>query len=724
MTASLTPQYIQIRNLKGLVAQELPMGGFGVRTHGGSFYFVKTFQAELLSKGYLLSRDLEDALSNLDTASVQEIAVSALKAVRELQGDNVRHRVMYPGFPDEVMEMDDVDLLSNAITHYMTFGTWLPTTNMPEEFRGWNPDDFEFTTLSLLDAEEYKNLFCQIAYSADSISETDANVLMYGLTNGDAPELDTTQIRHREIFARYVAHCLKNGQDINVEGATSVDVLRIATALSDGDVSLAENTRFKNQPKKVRRFLTRLLARVYREEDVLRHEEKFKRLAHNLHVGDYDRKLHQKLTALRDNSVSRQPTFNGQVEQGLKSGDFVDVSKLLDTRPGEFIRRLGELRDRNGSLLLPNGENIANVLESVIEKVSTRQLMQFMGYVRSRTDDQDQMFVIPSGPTARATIVSKKRDRWTHDECDQLLDVVATELTRRFAQHDRLGSVYVDPSMYNAPLPQAQRSASNSKVTVARGTRIPMDPSKNTVRFFIHWIGQDIDLSATFHGNDFDMRGQVSYTNLRSGNDSGKYMAVHSGDITYAPGPDGASEFIDIDLDQAKKLGHRYVVMNVRVYSGPTFANHKQAFAGFMMRSNPGSNEIYDPRTVSNKFDLESNAMTALPLVIDIVNREVIWMDIAAPANSVYSESCWGDTSIRIATSGNNVESNRASIRDQLKFFVQRNNRPTIGDLMSFHARARGQLVNDREQADFVVGWDGDLDPTRINVINSDFMVD
>ena len=73
--------------------------------------------------------------------------------------------------------------------------------------------------------------------------------------------------------------------DRNVETAT--DALRLAVALSGGDVSLTTaTTRFAPMKRGVRRLLLRLLDRAPRE-DVMRHAERWKRLAEVLHPGDY-----------------------------------------------------------------------------------------------------------------------------------------------------------------------------------------------------------------------------------------------------------------------------------------------------------------------------------------------------------------------------------------------------------------------------------------------------
>ena len=41
-------------------------------------------------------------------------------------GANVEYRPMYPNFPKQVVEASDCELLVYALTHYWTWGKWLP----------------------------------------------------------------------------------------------------------------------------------------------------------------------------------------------------------------------------------------------------------------------------------------------------------------------------------------------------------------------------------------------------------------------------------------------------------------------------------------------------------------------------------------------------------------------------------------------------------------------
>jgi hypothetical protein len=202
---------------------------------------------------------------------------------------------------------------------------------------------------------------------------------------------------------------------------------------------------------------------------------------------------------------------------------------------------------------------------------------------------------------------------------------------------------------------------------------------------------------------------RIAYTKLRSAH----YEACHSGDETRAPAPNGASEFIDITIDKAAEHGIRYVVMNVLVYAGPTFEEHETCFAGWMTRKHPSSNEIFDAKTVEQKVDLKSKAKNAIPVVFDLVTRKAIWTDLATARNVR-----WGGHRV-----GNNVEANRASIEQTLQAIVSSASKLSLHKLFTLHAQARGEIVENKENAETIFSLYEGTTPYDINVISSEYLV-
>ena len=665
-----------------------------------------TVQAEFMNLGYIMDQELLNAVADLDRHDICVLVEAIIPFMKHNKGADVVHKPMYPNFPQQVMEASDMELFMNAYAHYVTGGHWKPDyEELPREFAFENVN---FIELHNVTSEEYLGLFTKLLNSADSLSDYDKRVVEYMLEYENHDSLVFPEpIPFKENMVMVAKYMIEHDQDITPLVKTATDVLRIITHLNGGDVSLATNTKFKSLPRKQRRMFTRLLEGVISEEDIRRHKNKWVRLFHNLHVGEYSNKVLQVAKKARNN----KPLYsvNAAVETCLNDGHTDEAVKMLTKRPGEFARRL--------DYVLRTTDNHKCVIEGfsrVAQKVSTRVLLQVAGHFNYRFNDDVPRVAFPKGQVQKAVLLPKQVDLTDiSDAALDIINVVNDTLVERFKELPSLGKVYLDDSLKGCPLPTQQRSVSEGANLVARGTHMPIG-EKNTLRFFIYWKGQDIDLSATFHDENFEMIERVAYTNLRS-----KVMeAYHSGDITRAP--NGASEFIDINLDMVPPKV-RYIAMNVLVYSGPNFVDHEVCYAGWMTRSKPNSNEIYDPKTVDTKVDLTAASRNAIPVVFDVVNRKAIWCDLMTGRNVR-----WNSDSMQHYWNpmGNNVENNKASIEDVLKA-ITTISRTTLHDLFSLHATARAvEVVADKEEADTVFSLDGGIGPKDINVINSDYVSD
>lgn len=661
------------------------------------------FVSEMMAYGYIPTEALATKLSELSKDSIVKLHNEILPILKKSVGAHVKHKPFYPNFPKQVMEASDWELYKNALAHYWTFGRWTP--NFTIEDRPVAFEDVKFKELDVVTEEDLDNVFTQILQSADSISESAKKVVEWFVTSGR-----TLNVPERIPFKENV--CLVAGifakQGVWHSGLIkdTTDVLRIATYMSDGDISLAENTKFKSLPRKIRKVLISDLERVAKEEDFVMHRGKWIKLLHSLHVGEYSDKLYKLAKKLRENE--KIATFNGKVEAAFDVADVKGAIKLLKTRPGIFARRIIDLIYKD----VHDNAGIVDAFATVVDDVPVRNLTQLWGAVKVRDDVLKKRVVFPKGVVQKAYVLRNEVARLAPEVRDHLLQVITDSLVKRFADMDELGSVYIDPALYECPLPTAMRSASEGLKEVARGTRMPIG-DKDTLRFFIYWKGQDIDLSASFHDEEFNLVEHISYTNLRSS----KYKAAHSGDITYAP--NGASEFIDVDIPSvlAYRSDIRYVVMNVYVFSGPNFSEHEECFAGWMTREKPNSNEIYEPKTVQQKIDLRTTSRNAIPVIFDLHERKAIWADIATSTRSSFGRS-YG-----FSRSGNNIENNKATTEDMVEAFVSLDNKITLGELFELHAKARGTIVEEKDEADFVFGLDdGNVTPYNITEINAEYL--
>ena len=657
-----------------------------------------TLAMEMLQLGFIASGELVDGFSALTSEQIAAVRSELIENLRAMKGADVKYTPMYPNFPQQVAEASDIELFLNAILHYWTRGEWSPKYDvLPREYA---EETNKLIEIGVIDTEEFHNILGELMSSNESLSEGDKETIVWFMDN-DWPDKFVMFSDFKENTCFVAGELLKRDRDITGVAQTVTDVLRVAVALNDGDVSLASDTKFKSLPRKTRRILTNAIEQVILTgsgshlEDINRHRGKWVTLFHNLHVGEYSKLVYAVAKKIRNNE--KIATFNSCVQSYIDTGDIAALLDTLKTRPGEFARRL--------DLLLRKFDNkqsiICRVFGSVVDKINTRGLLQLYGHTKTRFYDTEKRVAFPKGNTQRALLLSGQ-EALNHATLLKVQSSIRSELISRFGKLETLGSTWIDPALKECPVPTQQRSASEGLFQVARGTRLPIGDDKTTLRFFIYWKGRDIDLSATFYDENFEDLGHISYTRLRSA----EYKAYHSGDIVN--GSRGASEFIDVSIDASVAAGVRYIAMNVLVFAGPTFAEHEICYAGWMTREKSNSNEIYEPKTVEQKIDLRSNTKNSIPVIFDLVERKAIWADMSTSTSYQYY--------------GNNVESNRASIIDTTEAIIDNSNKVSLFELFTLHGLGRGGIVENKEEADTVFSFTEGVTPYDISVINSEYV--
>jgi len=630
---------------------------------------IQSFFHELMNFGYIPSEDFVKIAHLLDIPRLYNAIIPILQ---DAIGDTV-HKVMYPNFPEEVQEMDDLEWIINAIVHYQSDGELLPDHEV--QARKYGLEKLKYKELGITTNSELEDVFNTMLKSSDSITDFDKKALNYCLKENWL-NLNLDEIPFAETRCIVLAHYLEmnDSERFNELLENMTDILRVCTYLSGGDVSLASNTKFKNFKRPVRRFLTKSLEFFWDSETAYRHKNKWIKLLHNLHVGEYSNLVWEKAKILRENEKIQ--TFNSLVEKNIRELQIQNVIKLLKQKPSEFARRLDHL------IRIDQNNYVLDEFKKVISKVPTKILVQMYGHFVNR-NKLNKKVINPKGLSGKAVILEQKPGIDFYNQ-HNIIIILSNEMKRRFATKAHLGKVWIDKNLDFCPVPSSMRAVKDGLVTVPRGTQFDM-PDGNTLRFFVHWIGEriDIDLSASFHDNNFKLLSNVSYQMIRCP----EFGAYHSGDIVSAPAPDGASEFIDIDIDIASEKC-RYVVMNVFAFSNETFNQLETAFVGWMKRDKPECNDIFLPKTVQYKLDLVNETRYVCPIIFDLLNRKIIFANITSRGQST-----------------NNVNTNKASIEDILYAAVHPG-KMTLHHLFTLHAEARGEVVEQKKDADFTCGFD------------------
>lgn len=252
---------------------------------------------------------------------------------------------MYPNFPTQVMEASDAELFFNAMTHY--HGFWLSDLlgdpnlvvlpNYEKEARPILEEFHELRWIERGSEEDFESLFSRLAGSNGSLSEFDKDILRWFASEVDVEDLLPKTVPQKETLAFLVA-VLPKPECLLPSIKTATDVLRAAIALSEGDVSLAEPTKFRSFSKRERRFLLGCLEQIANPtEDMLRWKQRWIRLSERLHPGDFKKRFPKTVEAF-DVLRNNQPftTFNRRIEEAISTGDTDSTLDLLTKRPGDF----------------------------------------------------------------------------------------------------------------------------------------------------------------------------------------------------------------------------------------------------------------------------------------------------------------------------------------------------------------------------------------------------
>lgn len=174
--------------------------------------------------------------------SIDALSDFYTELVATLRGMVGAHRVwkpFYPNFPQQVMEMDEGRLYINTIIHYLT--NLRPV--FPKQERPPLQDETPLKVIDLGTPEDFEAIFTRLAASKTSLSGEDAEDVgwfvqhygngIYRLLPAAVPLKENVAL----LGARLIQHTGAAESFLREQVKTAMDMLRLAVALSDGDVS-------------------------------------------------------------------------------------------------------------------------------------------------------------------------------------------------------------------------------------------------------------------------------------------------------------------------------------------------------------------------------------------------------------------------------------------------------------------------------------------------------
>jgi hypothetical protein len=382
---------------------------------------------------------------------------------------------------------------------------------------------------------------------------------------------------------------------------------------------------------------------------------------------------------------ARPKTFAALVEAYLSAEDADGAARLLSTRPGEFLRRLDQLarltpQEGVDALAARAGQAAetaaisvalaayaalcardqpppaaaipAAVLtdEAVADSVGRRfaRLRDRLGRdsrtqapesapgvrlprEQGRVPGTPRRVFFPRGNIMRAWSEVDRRPLLSPGSPEVIRASIVEALVGRASRLPRFDIAIIDAALADYPAPTRGRTIAPASRTLPRGARVEIPPG-DTLRLFLHWTDPneqtrvDLDLSVLFLDAGWQYVGHCDYTALRF-----RDGAVHSGDLTSAPPPLGATEFLDLQFAELAALGVVYAVPVVFSYNDVPFERLTNAIAGF---SSPvAGGELLDSARVALRFDLVGDARVLVPMIVHLADRTLRWADLNLSAS-------------------------------------------------------------------------------------------
>jgi hypothetical protein len=605
---------------------------------GDGAVVTRQLDAALMSAGFKLSRDLLEELSRRDTGQVLDIGVAVLGAARAMAGDHVKHNPYFRDFPFNVpatlefwaelteralavgiipgsglyVEIGGGELVeAGSLLSLPGYGTVQHTYEdmlaACEVLAGLAGDRVTMLHMGGPPRAEQQALYFELAGSRVPLAGQDLALLeALAAACAEGPPPERVPVRENRAVINKVA--LAGGHPLLADTVT--DVLRLAAAVSGGDVTLESTTRFRSFARPERRVIMAALDSVVRESpaklaDVARYAEPWKRLGERLHPHEHGQFPHARRVFTVARGEDRFPSLASRAEQAFREGEAARAARRLADAPGLLFRSLDRLLR---SATPADRAAIMDLAARAATSVSGRVLLSVREHFQNRAEEAGagppRIFANREG---RAWVMPETRagiDQGTRRDVLAMLDeAVAARLPAG-------GRLIVDPAVLGVALPLSGKPAAPGLGVMPRGSVSDVVPGdQDVLSFFVYWQQKswrtDYDLSALMVAADFSRGDFVSWQAYHSADAA----VTYSGDVTDAP--DGASEFISCDL---RRMSVPIVIPQVNIYSGEAFDEAAEAFFGYMLRGSAQRGAPFEAASVRMKSDLRGSGRVALPL--------------------------------------------------------------------------------------------------------------
>ena len=547
-------------------------------------------------------------------------------------GENVPEP-FYKGFPGSVRELTTEELLFDQLLHYsVTYG--LGDFEEP----GHSVFEKDFERIAFREATEVKEFVVQTEEEAEETVQTIVNDLLAGSRPLSERQyalalayiLDHDEVVPDIVSKNTLVRLLIDTKRLSLADKMNLsDVMKVVDELNyrNYNNSNPKKLNFKNQDRK---FLTEILDRMFQGDrcDIRTCYEKkqlWNGFLHHIHYQPENEAASVFALTMREKGNA---SVYSEFEKLMRENRRQEAAKLLREKKGTSVL----LRNLDYIISRMDNEETEAFLSGFPKDCSVLILLQLLFRYESVSQGKGRTFRFSRHNLLKVHTETpqeqdRRQSRLSEEQIKTLKSVIRSTLSERLK--NRLGKVYVDPVMKNYALPLSESTSQGGFGVLSKGSRIHIGEGKK-LRTFTYWEKvNDIDLSA-FAFTEDGRKKEFSWRTMAA-QQSG--AIIFSGDET--SGYHGGSEYFDINIPEFKERHpeYRYLVFCNNVFTGITFS---KCFckAGYMLRDEEDSGEIYEPKTIESAFLVDCESTFAYLFGIDMIKNEFIWLNQARNSNA------------------------------------------------------------------------------------------
>lgn len=701
-----------------------------------SINLVWGFLKNIETLGFTLDYRAIDIMQRMPENEIIELYNNIMPELEHFKGNDVEYKPMYPGFPEQVMKMNDCEFYLNAFMHYLTNGEYVP--KYPEEelknalndktkFPSLNLQKNKLSTLIACSLSDFKKSMQETITMRGAMSDTDKKYVNYFFEkyiNKDISLLpDKIPYKENSIYIAKLLNDNQLGGLISKYITTPTDVVRFALYLSGKSIDFSDYSTKRGEHNFNNKILSKygdlfmyLIDKNPSEEDFCVHKKELKSLTRLIHYNakknGYEKEYPKAYHLIDRCHKNELKSLESKIEAAKQNKNYKKMIDLYVTKPGKMIQNLDSIIN-----IVPESDKpyLLEQLSSdkIIKNVSPMLLYKTISHFTNRLEEKKYRRFAFKGKTY---IKEENRNKLDEGVVAEITNILKENLNKIFSERKTLGKVYVDNEVYNYTIPVNMPEGNAGFHALPEGTMVDLAKHIGTIEenpyitLFCYWtnkrrngseIKSDIDLHAIFEMKDGSYS-SISYYNAKN------EFACHSGDFVNAE--NGACEFICIDRRKMPKNIKRLIV-DVYSFTGEYFKDHETCHVGIEFGKEPhGKNEIYDPKDVILKTELVGNSIQNIPMIFDFENNKMIYASL---------------DNLAVSGLGKNAYNTKDSTSMAIQAMLDADRIP-LKDLIDINIKARGELTEDINDADLIFTTDinklvdnNNISGKEVNLLNT-----